>query len=190
MKFISSTRIASTALTLIVLAGADCGMSPIGSMIPGTDSNVVCLTTFFDNDTGVGFNAPAGLTGPVEDTSDQNIGIKRFEWFVGGDTFATFSVQAFPFGGTLQEAASIAAQILAVDSNVVTNEATTVNSGLDAWLLVAPSQQAGTDLITVQVIIVEGGMQYTVQGIGVVFNGTNNVDFLVGAARTLCADPM
>lgn len=173
-------------VVVVLLAG--CGAAPVGSTLPATgDDNPPlsrCWTSYFNADRGVGFDLPEGLTGPV---IDERFGLWWAEWSWPGDDLSAIRLSKGSSSLTVEQLAASWSQGPGV-AMVLRNEPLLTNSGQKAWLIVRTLKDYPNEITFVNVFLVRNGAFYSLNMTGRIEDGTNDVDYLLGVCRTLCAE--
>ena len=147
-----------------------------------------CITTFFNEEANDGFSPPSDFTGPVFDPIIDDDRTVRAEWLVPGEDGFTFSFFSTPSDETLEGAAARTAQIIGYHNTVIKYEPIVLNSGQRGWIIVGVNQRFPDDITLVSTILIRNNQRHEVTAIGTTLKGTNDLDFLIGVAKTLCAE--
>lgn len=148
--------------------------------------SVQCFTTYFNKEVRAGFSPPASMQMVILPIPFRDI--ERVEWSLPGAITPTFLFFSDSDGGlTLEEI--IQSDIQSFESSfLVRNEEIVLKSGQRGWLLAGRSIRLPDGVFRVCVSLVRNGRIHRVAAIGSGLHGTNDFDFLIGVARTLCAE--
>ncbi len=127
------------------------------------------------------------MIGPVMaiEREDLMVWWANWYWSSSGDV-ADITLTSYATNDSLEEAAAHRAQTNSWQ--VIKNEPITLSSGRSGRVIVAKSWEFPNDLMSATVILVWNGFYYGVTFYGATYDGTYDYEYLLGTARTLCAE--